>query len=172
MAHACINRTCFCEYSRADDGWETGCLGGHRAWAEVGAAVRFLETAGAVHFSIGLVDLCNISAVYLLQTYCLCEEDEMPAIRPLSDFTRNQASIIDSLAETKEPIYLTRNGSACVVVMDAAAFDEAMDFRNELREQEMRTYCGIMRGIEEFSEGDFIDADEADRLIRAEKGWL
>ena len=56
--------------------------------------------------------------------------------------------------------------------MDAAAFDEAMDFRNELREQEMRTYRGVTRGIEEFSEGDFIDADEADRLIRAEKGWL
>ena len=87
------------------------------------------------------------------------------AIRPLSDFTRNQASIIDSLAETKEPIYLTCNGLACVVAMDAAAFDEAMGFRNELREQEMR-------GIEEFSEGDFIDVDEADRLIRAEKGRL
>lgn len=26
--------------------------------------------------------------------------------------------------------------------------------------------------IAEFSEGDFIDVDEADRLIRAEKGWL
>ncbi len=95
----------------------------------------------------------------------------MPAIKPLSEFTRNQASIIDSLAQTKEPVYLTRNGSACVVVMDAAAFDEAMDFRNELREQQMRTYRGIMRGIQEFSEGDFVDADEADRLIRAEKGW-
>ena len=95
----------------------------------------------------------------------------MPAIKPLSEFTRNQASIIDSLAQTKEPVYLTRNGSACVVVMDAAAFDEAMDFRNELREQQMRTYHGIMRGIQEFSEGDFVDADEADRLIRAEKGW-
>lgn len=95
----------------------------------------------------------------------------MPAIKPLSEFTRNQASIIDSLAQTKEPVYLTRNGSACVVVMDAAAFDEAMDFRNELREQQMRTYRGIMRGIQEFSEGDFVDADEADRLILAEKGW-
>ncbi len=95
----------------------------------------------------------------------------MPAIKPLSEFTRNQASIIESLAQTKEPVYLTRNGSACVVVMDAAAFDEAMDFRNELREQQMRTYRGIMRGIQEFSEGDFVDADEADRLIRTEKGW-
>ena len=95
----------------------------------------------------------------------------MPAIKPLSEFTRNQASIIESLAQTKEPVYLTRNGSAWVVVMDAAAFDEAMDFRNELREQQMRTYRGIMRGIQEFSEGDFVDADEADRLIRAEKGW-
>ncbi len=96
----------------------------------------------------------------------------MPAIKPLSEFTRNQASIIESLAQTKEPVYLTRNGSACVVVMDAAAFDEAMDFRNELREQQMRTYRGIMRGIEEFSGGDFVGADEADQLIRAEKGWL
>ncbi len=96
----------------------------------------------------------------------------MPAIKPLSEFTRNQASIIESLAQTKEPVYLTRNGSACVVVMDAAAFDEAMDFRNELREQQMHTYRGIMRGIEEFSGGDFVDADEADQLIRAEKGWL
>lgn len=95
----------------------------------------------------------------------------MPVIKPLSEFTRNQTSIIDALAQTKEPVYLTRNGSACVVVMDAAAFDEAMSFRNELREQEMRTYQGIMRGIEEFAEGDFVDADEADRLIRAEKGW-
>lgn len=96
----------------------------------------------------------------------------MPAIKPLSDFARNQASIIDFLAETKEPLYLTRNGSACVVVMDAAAFDEAMGFCNELCEREMRACRGITRGIEEFSEGDFIGADEADRLIRAEKGWL
>lgn len=95
----------------------------------------------------------------------------MPVIKPLSDFARNQASIIESLAQTKEPVYLTRNGSACVVVMDAAAFDEAMDFRNELREQEMRIYRGIMCGMEEFSNGDFVDADEADQLIRAEKGW-
>ncbi len=95
----------------------------------------------------------------------------MPAIKPLSEFNRNQAAIIDTLAHTKEPMYLTRNGTACVVVMDAAAFDETMAFRNELREQEMRTYRGIMQGIEEFSNGDFIDADEADRQIRSEKGW-
>ena len=95
----------------------------------------------------------------------------MPTIKPLSDFTRNQAGIIETLAQTGEPMYLTRNGSACLVVMDAAAFDEAMSFRDELREQEMRTYRGILRGIEEFSAGDFVDADEADRMIRAEKGW-
>ena len=49
--------------------------------------------------------------------------------------------------------------------------DEAITSRDELHEQEMSTYQGIVQGIEEFSAGDFIDADEADRQIRAEKGW-
>lgn len=95
----------------------------------------------------------------------------MPAIKPLTDFNRNQTATLEELARTGEPLYLTRNGSACCVVMDAVAFDEAMSFRDEVREQEMRTYRGILRGMQEFAEGEFVDADEADRSVREERGW-
>lgn len=96
----------------------------------------------------------------------------MPAIKPLSEFNRNQNAVIEELERTQEPMYLTRNGSACVVVMDAAAFDEAMEFRNSLREQELRTYRSILRGAEEIASGDGVDADAADAQIREQKDWL
>ena len=95
----------------------------------------------------------------------------MPAIKALSDFNRHQNTFIDELASTREPLYLTRNGAACVVVMDAAAFDEAMSFRDELREQEMRTYRGLLRGYQDVLEGKTVPADEADAAIRRAKGW-
>lgn len=96
----------------------------------------------------------------------------MPAIRSLSEFNRSQNALIEELADTREPLYLTRNGAACVVVMDASAFDEAMSFRNELLEQELRTYRGLMKGYEEVLDGNVVDAAEADREIRRAKGWL
>ena len=95
----------------------------------------------------------------------------MPAIKALSDFNRHQNAFIDELASTREPLYLTRNGAACVVVMDAAAFDEAMSFRDELQEQEMRTYRGLLRGYQDVIEGRTVPADEADAAIRRAKGW-
>ena len=96
----------------------------------------------------------------------------MPTIKPLSEFTRNQTALIDELAKTREPVYLTRNGSACLVVMDAAAFDDAMRFRDELFEREMRAKAGIERGMREVASGACMDAEDADRAIRAARGWL
>ena len=95
----------------------------------------------------------------------------MPAIRSLSEFNRNQNALIEELADTCEPLYLTRNGAACVVVMDASAFDEAMSFRNELFEQELRTYRSLMRGYADVLDGNTVNATEADREIRRAKGW-
>lgn len=95
----------------------------------------------------------------------------MPQIKPLSEFSRNQNALIETLHQTGEPMYLTRNGSACVVVMDSAAFDAAMAFRNEVQEQEMRTYRGIMRGYEQYLDGDVTSAAEAFERVRAAKGW-
>lgn len=95
----------------------------------------------------------------------------MPQIKPLSEFNRNQNALIEDLSRSGEPLYLTRNGSACVVVMDSAAFDAAMAFRNEIYEQEMRTYRGIMRGYEQILNDKTIPADEAIAQIRTFHGW-
>lgn len=84
----------------------------------------------------------------------------MPQIKPLSEFNRNQNALIEDLSHSGEPLYLTRNGSACVVVMDSAAFDAAMAFRNEIYEQEMRTYRGMLKGIQEMQEGKIHDAQD------------
>ena len=48
----------------------------------------------------------------------------MPAVASLSEFNRNQSAVIDRLERSQEPMYLTKNGKASVVVMDAAAFDQ------------------------------------------------
>ena len=57
----------------------------------------------------------------------------------------------------------------CMALPDGSAYLKSAYSLPEPPDEILRD---ILRGIEEFSEGDFIDADEADRLIRAEKGWL
>ena len=95
----------------------------------------------------------------------------MPAVASLSEFNRNQSSVIDRLAETQEPIYLTRNGKASVVVMDAEAFDRMTSFREEARRREAEVYQGLMRGYQDVLDGKVLDAEDALSDIRAAKGW-
>lgn len=47
----------------------------------------------------------------------------MPTIKPVSELQRNAASLVREAMETKEPIYLTKNGSAAVVLLDAEEYD-------------------------------------------------
>ena len=95
----------------------------------------------------------------------------MPAAESLSEFNRNQSQVISRLAETGEPLYLTRNGRNAVVVMDAEAFDEAMSFRNEVREREMSVYADLLKGYEDVQAGRVSPASSAFARIRASKGW-
>lgn len=95
----------------------------------------------------------------------------MPAAESLSEFNRNQSEVIARLAKTGEPLYLTRNGKNAVVVMDATAFDEAMSFRNELREREMATYLNLLKGYEDAQEGRVSSAKDVFARVRAAKGW-
>lgn len=95
----------------------------------------------------------------------------MPKVRSLSDFNRNQTSLIEEIRDTKEPLYLTRNGRSSVVVMDSEAFDELVSFRSELKAREMRIYDGLMRGYESFLAGNVTSVVDADERIRKAKGW-
>lgn len=77
----------------------------------------------------------------------------MPTVKPISDLQRNMTEIIRECSETKKPVYLTRNGTASLVIMDAAAFDEEMAMHDAVYERESRVYSAIMRGIEDVREG-------------------
>ena len=50
----------------------------------------------------------------------------MPTAKPISDLQRNMAAITHECQKTKCPIYLTKNGTATLVIMDADAFGEEM----------------------------------------------
>ncbi|WP_080803308.1 type II toxin-antitoxin system prevent-host-death family antitoxin [Arabiibacter massiliensis] len=93
----------------------------------------------------------------------------MPIIKPVSELQRNIKGITEICRETKEPIYLTKNGSASLVVMDAEAYDEQIAYLK--REEEMRVYEGIMRGYEDVKAGRVYPADEVFDEIARSRGW-
>ena len=94
----------------------------------------------------------------------------MPAVASLSEFNRNQTALIDTLEKTQEPIYLTRNGKASVVV-DAAAFDRMVSAKERAQKREMDVYQGLMRGYADVLDGKTSDAKGALGAIREKKGW-
>ncbi len=95
----------------------------------------------------------------------------MPTVKSLSDFNRNQTALINQLHDTQEPIYLTRNGAASIVVMDAAAFDREIGLRTSAYANEMRIYDSLMEGYADYLDGNVVDANDAERAILESKGW-
>lgn len=94
----------------------------------------------------------------------------MPQIASLAEFNRNQTKMLEQLAETKQPIYLTRNGAKSVVVMDTEAFENSMLNRESLKEEELKIYQGLMRGMSDYVEGRTLTKDEFRRRV-AEKNF-
>ena len=84
----------------------------------------------------------------------------MPQIASLSEFNRNQTKMLDQLAKSKQPIYLTRNGANSVVVMDTDAFDECMVNSETAKSEELRVYQGLMRGMSDYVEGRTLSKEE------------
>ena len=64
----------------------------------------------------------------------------MPNIRPVSDLRNKFAEISESVHETQQPVFLTKNGYADMVVMSSEAY-EKMRFESDvyfkLREAEI-----------------------------------
>ena len=47
----------------------------------------------------------------------------LPAIRPISDLRTDLNGVCDDACETQQPIFLTKNGKATLVVMDCEAYE-------------------------------------------------
>jgi PHD/YefM family antitoxin component YafN of YafNO toxin-antitoxin module len=81
-------------------------------------------------------------------------------IQPLSTFKRETLKIIEQLKETGEPVVLTINGKAELVVQDAVAYQQLLD-QNAYLQERMQAIAGIRRGLEEKKQGKGIPAEEA-----------
>jgi prevent-host-death family protein len=82
-------------------------------------------------------------------------------IHSLSDFKRNTPEFLEQLAETGEPVVLTLNGRAKVIVQDAASYQRLME---QLERAE--TVAAVWDGIKAANEGRVMSLDEYDRRMR------
>ncbi|MBD2485232.1 MULTISPECIES: type II toxin-antitoxin system Phd/YefM family antitoxin [Planktothrix] len=70
-------------------------------------------------------------------------------IQSLSTFKRNTNEMITQMKETGNPIVLTINGKAELVVQDAVSYQKLLDFIEKLE-----TIIGIQKGLEDIATGD------------------
>jgi prevent-host-death family protein len=86
-------------------------------------------------------------------------------IHSLTEFKKNSSEFINQLKQTGEPVVLTINGKAELVVQDAASYQR-------LREavEESRTLESIRQGIADMNAGRTISLDELKEHARARHG--
>jgi len=86
-------------------------------------------------------------------------------IHSLTDFTRNAKSYIEHIKESKNPMAITVNGDAQVVIQDAKTFQSMVD------ELEHSRFIAAIRASEvAVSKGEVQDLDQAFSVIRGELG--
>lgn len=86
-------------------------------------------------------------------------------IRSLTDFQRNAKQYLQHIRETRNPMVLTVNGKAEVVVQDAEAYQELLD-----RLERAESIAAIRQGIAEFERGEGQPARQALEALRAKHG--
>lgn len=87
-------------------------------------------------------------------------------IYPLSDFQRNAREFVTNLQESGQPIVLTVNGKASLVIQDAASYQALLD---ELEVQKSASIIG--ERIKQFAiDGIDVDAKEGLEALRDELG--
>ncbi|MGZ8847754.1 MAG: type II toxin-antitoxin system Phd/YefM family antitoxin [Pyrinomonadaceae bacterium] len=76
-------------------------------------------------------------------------------IHSLSTFKRDTAKLVRQMKKTKEPVVLTVNGRAELVVQDAESYQKLMDAKDR-----MEAIAGIKRGLESMKRGGGKPAEE------------
>jgi prevent-host-death family protein len=83
-------------------------------------------------------------------------------IRSLSDFKRNTSELLDRLKKTGNPLVLTINGRAEVVVQDAEAYQELLD--------RIETVEDLQQGLADVKAGRTKPAREVFNRVRRKHG--
>src|SRR5437763_14683166 len=82
-------------------------------------------------------------------------------IDALSNFKRNTVRFLEQLRETGEPVVLTINGKAELVVQDATSYQRLLELAERIETVET-----IRQGMQELDEGKGISLDEFREHIR------
>jgi prevent-host-death family protein len=90
---------------------------------------------------------------------------DMREVRSVTEFQRNIKDYVGRLKEKKNPIVLTVNGKAELVVQDAVSYQEILD-----RLERAETVAAIRRGIKDMEEGRTIPLEQAAAELRAKHG--
>lgn len=75
-------------------------------------------------------------------------------IHSLTDFKKHTPDFLKQLKDTGEPVVLTINGKAELIVQDAASYQKLLDLAEEARVIE-----GIRQGLEDMKAGRTISLD-------------
>ncbi len=86
-------------------------------------------------------------------------------IHPLTDFKRKTAQFVRQLKRTGQPVVLTVNGKAELVVHDAASYQELLETIDRAE-----AIAGIRRGLDSFERGKGIPLNRVDERIRRKHG--
>ncbi len=86
-------------------------------------------------------------------------------IDSLTHFKRNTAEVIEQLKSTGDPMVLTVNGKAEVVVQDAAAYQRMLEMVDRAE-----AIVGIKKGLDSIARGEGIPAEEAFQRLRKKHG--
>jgi PHD/YefM family antitoxin component YafN of YafNO toxin-antitoxin module len=86
-------------------------------------------------------------------------------IHSLTDFKKNTSEFVTQLKQTGEPVVLTINGKAELVVQDATAYQKLRQIAEEARVLE-----GIRQGIEDMHAGRTMSLDEFKEHARTKHG--
>jgi prevent-host-death family protein len=80
-------------------------------------------------------------------------------VKPISYLKSHAAEIVTTLTETREPLLITQNGEAKLVVMDVQSYEE--------QEQTIALLQLLAHGKREIEEGEVISADDVFAEIEA-----
>jgi len=83
----------------------------------------------------------------------------------LSDFKRNSREFLERMRETGNPVVLTINGKAEVVVQDAASYQRLLNYIDDMEALE-----GIKRGLADVEAGRVTPVEKFEKDFRKRHG--
>jgi len=86
-------------------------------------------------------------------------------IDSLSNFKRNTPKFIEQMKETKEPVILTINGKAEIVIQNAQAYQTLLN-----RLDYLETVQAIEQGLQDVKDGKTISLEDFETMMRNRHG--